>query len=296
MSFIKQLFWIFLLALITACGDTPRQEVKKEAIALCALFEEKHLEEVYKEPDTNPYYKLAIDTKNIIKSKEYMGVFEQIANNPVKTDYYEDLQPRVSQLIGEEWHCENMQKFYDITYLHDEDIEPSKQNKLMLRISNNGKIEIGNKKYNFIDTKSWREKLKQYINKFKITHVAVALPTDRYMMTDLKVLVNLFHELEMPKKRIQYQEYIANTEKNSIELHISADGYRIHFNAQTFKFSKLELWKESLAQYIKQNKPHSVKIYAPMNKNYKNKLGSLAIVLREFGMDENKITYLNSIK
>jgi hypothetical protein len=152
-SFVKlyrpamgKLFFILLFWLAISSAHAADKEVyKQEAKAFCEVYDPANWKDVPNEMNT-VYDELAKRIRKIVVTDEFRNVFQQLADQGY-TDFYAAIKPEISKLIGEDWECENAEKFHTITWVKKDSLSEQTANTIDIEItiSTEGQLYVNSK-------------------------------------------------------------------------------------------------------------------------------------------------------
>lgn len=221
MKHYKNTFFIIITAsliFITACSKNPNQIYIDEAKKLCEIYSPESLKKI-RAGNFGNLTSLAEAIKKEVKSEKFLAIFHEL-NTVNYRNFYAVFQPRVSQLIGEPWHCMDMYNNQTEYFVSErEPKDPTEKFKTShLRITHDGFIQINNKKYSYKETDSWSAPLNNYLTKEKPWYILIYFaedPKKSHSYIDgkplnKKHLENLFSDLNIESFRQQYLPYRVN--------------------------------------------------------------------------------------
>lgn len=154
------LFVVVHLLLLVACSS-KEITLEEEAEAFCQIHEKEHWQAIGGEKAENGFKLIAAETRRVVKSEAFMGVFEKLAKEGYD-DYYQALQVEISEMLGQPWHCEAAKKFYTVKWTRVGDDADKKE--VAVEILRGGALVIADTEYAASDVDGIRKALQDAAN------------------------------------------------------------------------------------------------------------------------------------
>lgn len=154
------LFVVVHLLLLVACSS-KEITLEEEAEAFCQIHEKEHWQAIGGETAENGFKLIAAETRRVVKSEAFMGVFEKLAKEGYD-DYYQALQVEISEMLGEPWHCEAAKRFYTIQWKRVG--EKEYKSEVVVEVLPEGALVIGASEFEATDLEKIRKALQDASN------------------------------------------------------------------------------------------------------------------------------------
>ena len=148
------LFTLLLLLSSSAYSSNNVERYKKDADALCEVYNPIHWQDFVKTHDAyDIYQELGDRTRVAIKTEEFRAIFKRLAQKK-HIDYKAYLHEEISRLTGEEWKCSYFDEFDEapprkeiqLTINGVKKVKPSSQSdEIVVTIDTGGKFTVNGK-------------------------------------------------------------------------------------------------------------------------------------------------------
>lgn len=111
MNKYKLVFFVILFTFSYSACSANIDSYKKDAAALCEVYNPKNWQDYVKSHGANDIYQeLGVRTREAIKTDEFREIFKKFVDER-QPDFHGYLHKQVSQLIGEAWQCGYFDEF-----------------------------------------------------------------------------------------------------------------------------------------------------------------------------------------
>lgn len=179
------------LLLLVACSS-KQSTLEEEVEAFCQIHEKEHWQSIGGETAENGFKLIAAETRRVVKSEAFMGVFEKLAKEGYD-DYYQALQTGISEMLGQPWHCEAAKRFYTIQWKRVGEKEYKRE--VVVEVLTNGALVIGASEFAATDLENIKKALED-ASSGESYRLLVKLPQDA-SEDSLNEYLEPFHALKI---------------------------------------------------------------------------------------------------
>jgi len=190
-----------LLSLTTLACSSNVQQYRKEAADYCALFKPENWQGSKQTSALKQFNDLSIKTRQVIKSKAFLAIFDDLAKTGY-TDFYTAIQPKISKLIGNPWHCEDAKNFSAIKWAKKSSVTST--GKITFSITKDGFFLAGNNRIRYTDAESIKKVL-GYVVHDKSQKVILKVP-ENFSDKELKKVFRPFQEIGIKHLLVVYSK------------------------------------------------------------------------------------------
>lgn len=177
-----------LVPVTVACAS--KQEAHRQAAdQFCELHNPEHWAIRADYTALENLNQLSQQIKEHIKDPELLAIFERLAQQGY-SDFYQAIQPEISQLIGQPWHCEYAKAFYAIEW-NRQGVDTSNDSAVELIFEETGRIDFNGTVYPHCRDSIFINTIK-VATANKISRLILKVPT----ATDDKVISNCLAAFE----------------------------------------------------------------------------------------------------